>query len=121
MVIILGHMHVYHLVFTVTHTFRSNCQGFTRMSLLTPTVDTTYCDVIIITRLKTSQLIVCDTTSGDVKKPPIWHLESIGCDVDEVEVGTVSTTQCPVHSDIHTSNDIFRESLTGEDGDQGRA
>ena len=121
MVVILGHMQVYHLVFTVTHTFRSNCQGLTRMSLLTPTVDTTYCDVIIITRLKTSQLILCDTGSGDVEKPPIWDPESIACNVDEVEVSTVSTTQCPVHSDIYSSSYIFRESITGEGGDGGRA
>ena len=110
-----------HVVFTVTRTLRSNCQGLTRMSLLPPTVDTTYCDVIIITCLKTSQFILFGTGNSDVQKPPIWDLESIGCDVDEVEVNTVSTTRCPVHGNIHNSNDIFRESLTGEGGDQGRA
>ena len=92
------------------------------MSLLTSAVDTKYCDIIIIASLKTSQFILCDTCSGDVQKPPIWDPESVGCDVNEVEISTVSpTTKCPVHSDIHSSIDIFRESSTGEGRDRGRA
>ena len=91
------------------------------MSLLTLAVDTTYCDIIIIASLKTSQFILCDTCIGDVQKPPIWDPESIGGNVDEVEINTVSTTQCPVHSDIHSSADIFREANTREGGYRGGA
>ena len=58
--------------------------------------------------------MLCDTASGDVQKSPIWSLGSIGGNVDEVEISTVSTTQCPAHSDIHSSNDIFREFNAGE-------
>ena len=60
-----------------------------------------------------------DTGSGDVQKSPIWGLRSIGGNGDEVEISTVSTTQCPVHSDIHSSTDVFREVNTGESGDRG--
>ena len=63
--------------------------------------------------------MLCDTGSGDVQKSSIWGLGSIGADVDEVEISTVSTTQCPVHSDIHSSTDIFREVNTEEKGDRG--
>ena len=64
--------------------------------------------------------MLCDTDSGDVQKSPIWDLGSIGGNVDEVEISTVSTTQCPAHSDIHSSaSDIFREVNTGEGGDRG--
>ena len=62
--------------------------------------------------------MLCDTASGDVQKPPIWGLGSIGSDADEVEISTVSTTQCPAHSDIHSSTDIFREVNTGESSDR---
>ena len=58
--------------------------------------------------------MLCDTASGDVQKSSIWGLWSIGGDVDEVEISTVSITQCPVHSDIHSSIDIFSEVDTGE-------
>ena len=64
--------------------------------------------------------MLCDTGIGDVQKSPIWGLGSIGSDADEVEISTVSTTQCPAHSDIHSSTDIFREVNTGEGGDRGR-
>ena len=63
--------------------------------------------------------MLCDTGSGGVQKSPIWGLESIGGNVDEVEISTVPTTQSPAHSDIHSSIDIFREVNTGEDGDRG--
>ena len=63
--------------------------------------------------------MLCDTTSGDVQKSSIRDLGSIGGNVDEVEISTVSTTQCPAHSDIHSSTDIFREVNTGEEGDRG--
>ena len=68
---------------------------------------------------ETSQFILCYTGIGDVQKSSIWGLGSIGGDVDEVEISTVSTTQCPAHSDIHSSIGIFREVNTGEDGDRG--
>ena len=61
--------------------------------------------------------MLCDTASGDVQKSSIRDLGSIGGNVDEVEISTVSTTQCPLHSDIHSSTHIFREVNTGEEGD----
>ena len=63
--------------------------------------------------------MLCDTASGDVQKSPIWGLGSVGGNVDEVEISTVSTTQSPAHSDIHSSTDIFREANTGEGGNRG--
>ena len=63
--------------------------------------------------------MLCDTVSGDVQKSSIWGLGSVGSNVDEVEISSVSTTQCPAHSNIHSSTDIFREVNTGEDGDSG--
>jgi len=63
--------------------------------------------------------MLCDTGSGDVQKSSIWGLESIGGNVDEVEISIVSTTQCPAHSDIHSPFDIFREANTVEGGDTG--
>ena len=62
--------------------------------------------------------MLCDTASGDVQKSPIWGLGSVGGDADQVEISTVSTTQCPAHSDIHSSTVIFREVNTGESGDR---
>ena len=61
--------------------------------------------------------MLCNTASGDVQKSSIWGLGSIGGNVDEVEISTVSTTQCPAHSDIHSFTDISREANTGEGGD----
>ena len=90
-----------------------DCQGLTLPPHQTPTVDTTNCDVVLIVCHETSQFILCDTGSGDVQKSPIWGLRSVGGNVDEVEISTVSTTQCPAHS--HT--DLFREVNTGESGD----
>ena len=58
--------------------------------------------------------MLCDTGSGDVQKSSIWGLGNIGGNVDEVEISTVSTTQSPPHSDIHSSTDIFIEVNTGE-------
>ena len=100
-------------------TLRSDCQGLTLPPLLTPAVDTTYSDVVFIACHKTSQFVLCDTASGDVQKSPIWSLGSISGNVDEVEISTVSITQCPSHIDIHSSTDIFREVNTGEGGDGG--
>ena len=96
------------------NTLKSDCQGFTLPSFLTPTVDTTYCDVVLIACHETSQFILCDTGSGDVQKSPIWGLGSVGGNADEVEISTVSTTQCPAHSDIHSSTDISREVNRGQ-------
>ena len=101
------------------HTLRSDCQGFTLTPFVTPTVDTMYCDVVLMVCHETSQFMLCDTGSGDVHKSPIWDLGSIGGNVDEVEISTVSTTQCPAHSDIHSSTAISREGNTGEGGDRG--
>ena len=39
--------------------------------------------------------------------------------MNKVEISTVSITQCPVHSDIHSSTDIVSEVNTGEGGDRG--
>ena len=63
--------------------------------------------------------MLCDTASGNVQKSPIWGLGSIGGNADEVEISTVSTTQCPAHSNIHSSTNISREVNTGESGDRG--
>ena len=101
------------------HTLRSDCQGLTLIPLLTPTVDTTNCDVVFILCHETSQFILCDTASGDVQKSLVWGLGSIGGNADEVEISTVPTTQCPVHGDIHRSTDILREVNTGENGGRG--
>ena len=100
-------------------TLVSNCQGLTLIPLQIATVDTTYCDVVLIACHETSQFILCNIGSGDVQKSPIWVLGSISGNVDEVEISTVSTTRCPVHSDIHSSTDISSKINTGEEGDRG--
>ena len=92
-------------------TLRSDCKGLT---LPPTTVDTTYCNVVLIACHETSQFILCDIGSGDIQKSPIWGLGGIGGNVDEVEISTLSTTQCPAHSDIHSSTDIFTDVNTGE-------
>ena len=84
-------------------------------------MDATYCDVVFIACHNTSQFMLCDTAGGDVQKSPKWGLGSIGGDVDEVETSTVSTTQCPAHSDIHSSINISWEVNTREGGDRGGA
>ena len=99
------------------NTLRSNYQGLTFTPLLTPTVDTTYCNVVLQANNEISELILCDTGIGNVQKTIIWGLRSIGGNVDEVEISTVSSTQCPVHSHIHSSTEIFREVNTGKSGD----
>ena len=53
-------------------------RGSTLISLLTPTVDTTHCDVVLIAFHKTKQFTLCDTASGDVQKSIIWSLGSVG-------------------------------------------
>ena len=63
--------------------------------------------------------MLCDIGSGDIQKSSIGGLWSIGGNVDEVEISTVSTTQCPAHSDIHSSTDISREVNTGKGGGRG--
>ena len=105
--------------FFVLHTWRSDCQGLTLIPHQIYTFDTTYCDVVLIACHETGQFILCDTGSGDVQKSPIWGLGSIGDDADEVEISTVSTTQCPVHSHIHCSTAISSNMNTGEGGDRG--
>ena len=62
---------------------------------------------------------MCDIGIVDVQKSIIWGLGSIGGNADEVEISTVSITQCPIYSDIHSSIDISREVNTGEGGDRG--
>ena len=100
-------------------TLRINCQGLTLPPLLPSTVDTKYCNVVFIVCNKTRQIILCDTGISDVQKSSIWDLGSIGGDGDEVEISTVSTTECPAHGDNHTSTDAFRNVDTG-DADSGR-
>ena len=93
-------------------TLRSDYQGFTLIPLLINTVDATYCDVVVRLCHETSQFILCDTGSGDIQKSPIWDVGSAGGNGDEVEINTVSITQCPVQSDIYTTTDILREAKT---------
>ena len=97
-------------------TLRSNCPGLTLNTLLIPTVDTTYSDVVLIVCHETSY---CDTSRSDVQKSSIWGQGSIGVNVNEIEISTVSSTQCPVYSDNHSSTDIFSEVNTGEGRDRG--
>ena len=97
-----------------TCTLRSDCQGLTLPPLLTSTVDTMYCDVVLIACHETRQFMLYDTGVGDVQKSPIWDFRSISGKVDEVEISTVSTTQCPAHSHIHSFTAIFRNVHTGE-------
>ena len=100
------------------YTLRSDCQGLTLTPLLTPTVDTTYSDGVLIACLKPCQFTLCNTGSSDVQKSSIWGLGIVGVNADEVEISTVSrsTTQCPAHSDIHSSIGILREVNAGEGG-----
>ena len=74
------------------HTLRSNCQGLTFTPLLTSTVDTMYCNVVFMAYNETSELILSDTSVGDVQKSSIWGLGSIGGNGDEVETNNVSIT-----------------------------
>ena len=76
-----------------------------------------YCNVVLQANNEISELILCDTGIGDVQKSPIWGLGRVGGNVDEVEINTVSTTQCPPHSEIHSSTEIFRKVNTGISGD----
>ena len=86
---------------------------------MTPTVDTMYCDAVLMAYDEISELILCGTGIGDVQKCPIWALGRVGGNVDEVEISTFSTSQCPPHSHIHSSTEIFREVNTGKSGDWG--
>ena len=67
---------------------------------------------------ETSQFILCDTAI-DSQESIIWGLGSVGGDVDEVEISTVSTIQSPAHSDIYRSTDMFIDANTREVGDGG--
>jgi len=78
-----------------------------------------YCDVVLIACHEISQFMLCDTGSGNVQRSSIRGLGSVGGNVDEVEISTVSTTQYPAHSDIHSSTDISSNINTGEGGDRG--
>ena len=97
-------------------TLGSDCQGPTLISHLTPTVDTTYSDGVLIACLKPCQFTLC---SSDVQKSSIWGLRIIGGNVDEIEISSVSTTQYPGQSDIHSSIGILREANTQQSGDSG--
>ena len=98
-----------------------DCQGLTLISLLTPAVDTTYCDGVLIACLKPCQFTLCNTRSSDVQESSVWGLGIVGVNVDEVEISTVSNTQCPAHSDIHSSIGLprSREANTGKNGERG--
>ena len=102
-------------------TMWSNYQRLAVPPFKTFTVDTTHCNVVLIVCHQTSQFILCDTAS-DVQKPPVWGLGSVGGNVDEVEISTVSITEGPAHFDIHSSmaTDIFREMKTVECWNRGR-
>ena len=100
-------------------TFRSDCQELTLTTLLSPTIDTMYCHGVHTACFKPGQFTLCNAGIADVQVSSIWGLGIIGGDVDEVEISTVSTTQCPAHSDIHSSTGIPRQANTGEDGDRG--
>ena len=89
-------------------------QGLTLIPLLTTGTGATYCDAILIAIHKTSQFVPCDIASSDVEKPPIRDLGSIGGNVDEVEISTVSTAQCPAHSHIDISIIMVREVMAGD-------
>ena len=93
---------------------KGNYQRLTLTPLLTSTVDTTYCDVVLVACHKTSEQ--CNTSGVDVQKSPIGCLGIVGGNVD---ISTVSKTQGPSHSDIDSSIDISREANTGE-GRDGR-
>ena len=97
-------------------TLTSNFPRLTLNTLLIPTVDTTYSDVVLIVCHETSY---CDTRRSDVQRSSIWGLGSIGVNVNEVEIGSVSSTQCPVYSDNLSSTDIFCELNTREGRDRG--
>ena len=63
--------------------------------------------------------MLCDTGSGDVQKSSIWGLGSVGSNADEVEISTVSTTQCPAQSYIHSTTSVFRDVNQGESRGRG--
>ena len=100
-------------------TLRSDCQGLTLTPFLIPTVDTAYCDVVLIACPKPCQFVLCNTGSSDVQKSSIWRLGIIGGNLDQVEISTVSTTQCPAQIETHSSIDILREVNTVEGWDWG--
>ena len=95
-------------------TLKGKYQGFTLIPLLTPTVHTMYCNVVLVACHKSSELMLCDTGSSNVQKSSMWGLRSIGGNVDEIEISTVSTTQCPAHIDSHSSTEFLKEGNTGE-------
>ena len=101
------------------HTLRSDYQGLTLTPLLTPTLNTMYCDVVLIVCNETSQFMLCDTGNGDVQKSAIWDLGSIGSDADEVEISTVSTMHSvpSLHAvTLLTSSKKLTQNRVGTDG-----
>ena len=109
------------LLATCKFALRGDWQGPTFPPLQIATIDTTYCNVVLIASHKTSQFTLCDTGSGNVQKSAVYisSLGNVAGNVDEVEISTVSTPQCPAHNDIHSSTDISREVNTGEARDSG--
>ena len=104
------------LFFCQPHTLWSYYDRFTLPSLLTSTVDTTYCNIVSNVCHKTNQFILCDI---GIQNSLVWGLGSIGGNVDEVEISATSLAQCPAHSHIHSSTNISREVNTGEGRDRG--
>jgi len=81
-----------HAVSRSALTLRSDCQGLTLTPLLTLTVDTMYCNVVLIVSMKASQCVLCNTDISDVQKSSIWGIGTIGGNVDDIEISAVSTT-----------------------------
>ena len=77
----------YHNVMDKVPTLWTDYQGLTLTAHQTTTVycHTTYCNVILIVCLKTSQFILCNTDISDVQKSIIWGLGTISGNGDEVE------------------------------------
>ena len=63
--------------------------------------------------------MLCGTSIHDAKDSPVWCLGSVSGNADAEEISTVSTTQCPAHSDIYSPTNTFREANTGEGGNRG--
>lgn len=105
--------------FMVEHTLRIDRQGLTLTSFTSPTANTTYCDVVFISCLKTSQFMLCNTCSTDLQKCSIRGLGFISGNIDDVGFNTISTDQCPAHSNTHSSIGTIREANTGEGRERG--
>ena len=112
---------IYHNLMDKVPTLWTDYQGLTLTAHQTTTVycHTTYCNVVLIVCLKASQFILCNTDIGDVQMSFIRGPGTISGNGDEVEISTVSTTQHPAHSNIHSSISIFSEINTREPGNRG--